>query len=152
MSGLRWLQLSEEELDEFLGDGGTGVLSFSAGHDEPPFSLPVSYGYLGDTGHFHYRLAVPEDSSKERYLDRPVSFVVHDHTDDAPLLDDEHGPVRPELDADGLHERGADGVLEVEPVGERGGGPEAGRGVGGLGGGREGGPEEEGRGGEESHG
>ena len=82
MSGLRWLQLSEEELDEFLGDGGTGVLSFSAGHDEPPFSLPVSYGYLGDTGHFHYRLAVPEDSSKERYLDRPVSFVVHDRTDD----------------------------------------------------------------------
>ncbi|WP_029601662.1 pyridoxamine 5'-phosphate oxidase family protein [Halococcus hamelinensis] len=82
MSGLRWLQMSEEELDEFLGDGGTGILSFSTGSDEPPLSLPVSYGYLADTGRFHYRLAIPEDSSKERYLDRPVSFVVHDHTDE----------------------------------------------------------------------
>ena len=81
MSGLRWIQLSEAELSEFLGDGGTGVLSFSTDGDEPPFTLPVSYGYLADTGRFHYRLAIPDGSTKEQYVDRPVSFVVHDETE-----------------------------------------------------------------------
>ncbi|EMA56093.1 pyridoxamine 5'-phosphate oxidase family protein [Halococcus thailandensis] len=82
MSGFRWLQLSDEELDTFLGNGGTGTLSFSTSSDEPPFSLPVSYGYDADIVHFHYRLALPSDSTKEKYIDRPVSFVTHSHTND----------------------------------------------------------------------
>ena len=82
MSDLRWLQLTADELDAFLGDGGTGVLSFSTAIEDPPYTVPVSYGYSGDTGHLHFRLALPEGSTKGELLDRPVSFVTHGHTDE----------------------------------------------------------------------
>ncbi|MHC3439451.1 hypothetical protein ACYJ1Y_15520 [Natrialbaceae archaeon A-gly3] len=38
MQGLRWLQMTREEIDDFLGEGGTGVLSFGSGADESPAS------------------------------------------------------------------------------------------------------------------
>ena len=82
MSGFRWLRLSDGEMSAFLGNGGTGTLSFSTSSDEPPFSLPVSYGYDADTAHFHYRLALSADGTKGQYLDRPVTFVTHRRTDD----------------------------------------------------------------------
>lgn len=81
MEGLRWVQLSDSELDEFLGTGGTGVLSFSTEAAEPPFSLPVSYGYDADGGSFYFKLAFPPDSGKADVVDRPVTFVVHARTD-----------------------------------------------------------------------
>ncbi|WP_135851333.1 pyridoxamine 5'-phosphate oxidase family protein [Halorussus salinus] len=80
MEGLRWVQLSDEERDDFLGNGGTGTLSFSTENDEPPFSLPVSYGY--DAGSFYFRLAFPDDSAKTEVVENPVSFVTHARTDD----------------------------------------------------------------------
>jgi len=81
MQGLRWVQLREQELKDFLGDGGTGTLSFSTEIEEPPFSLPVSYGYDGD-GHFYFRLSFPENSGKTDLLDNEVTFVTHARTDD----------------------------------------------------------------------
>lgn len=81
MQGLRWVQLSDAERDEFLGTGGTGVISFATPSDEPPFSLPVSYGYYGDTTSIYFRLAVPENSRKPELIDNPVSFVVHHETE-----------------------------------------------------------------------
>ncbi len=81
MQELRWLQMSEEEMNEFLGRGGTGVISFSTDPDEPPISIPVSYGYSADVKRFYYRLSFPRDSRKEDLVDRPVSFVTHDRTD-----------------------------------------------------------------------
>lgn len=80
MEGLRWVQLSEQERDDFLGDGGTGTLSFSTDGDRPPFSLPVSYGY--DAGSFYFRLAFPDDSGKKQVVDNPVAFVTHARTDE----------------------------------------------------------------------
>lgn len=82
MGSLRWVQMSDEELNAFLGRGGTGVISFSTGADEPPFSIPVSYGYTADSMAFYYRLAFPPGSGKEAVLDSPVSFVTHDRTDE----------------------------------------------------------------------
>jgi nitroimidazol reductase NimA-like FMN-containing flavoprotein (pyridoxamine 5'-phosphate oxidase superfamily) len=82
MEGLRWVQLSGDELDEFLGDGGTGTLSFSTELEDPPFSLPVSYGYDADSGNFYFRLFFPPESGKEDLLDNAVSFVTHRQTDD----------------------------------------------------------------------
>ncbi len=82
MQGIRLVQMAEGELNEFLGRGGTGVLSFSTGGDDPPFSLPVSYGYNADSGSLYYRLASPPDSGKADVLGRAVSFVAHAHTDD----------------------------------------------------------------------
>ena len=80
MQGLRWVQLSDRELDDFLGTGGTGVLSFGTDGDDPPFSIPVSYGY--DAGSFYFRLAFPPNSGKESVVDNPVAFVAHRETDD----------------------------------------------------------------------
>lgn len=81
MGTLRWPQLTDDEMDEFLGRGGVGVLSFSVAADESPYSLPVSYGYDADTEHVHFRLAFPPDSGKEDIVDQPVSFVTYDQTD-----------------------------------------------------------------------
>lgn len=81
MQDPRWLQLSEDEMNEFLGRGGTGVISFATDPDEPPVSIPVSYGYSADVTRFYYRLSVPQGSRKEDLVDNPVSFVTHDETD-----------------------------------------------------------------------
>lgn len=81
MQGLRWVQLSDDERNEFLGTGGTGVLSFATPGEEPPFSLPVSYGYFADTTSIYFRLSVPEGSRKPDLVDNPISFVVHRETE-----------------------------------------------------------------------
>ncbi|XVH33527.1 pyridoxamine 5'-phosphate oxidase family protein (plasmid) [Haloferacaceae archaeon DSL9] len=82
MEGLRWITLSDEERDEFLGNGGTGVISFATSTDEPPFSLPVSYGYYADLETFYFQFAFLPDSGKEGAVDEPVTFVVHADTDE----------------------------------------------------------------------
>ena len=82
MTGLRWLRMSDAELNDFLGNGGTGVISFSTGKGESPYSLPVSYGYDADSGHFHFQLGITPDSDKGEFFDRKVSFVAFEETDD----------------------------------------------------------------------
>ncbi|AGB39879.1 pyridoxamine 5'-phosphate oxidase family protein [Natronococcus occultus] len=82
MQGLRWLQMSADEIDEFLGQGGIGVVSFPSGAENPPVSIPVSYGYNPDERAFYYRLSVPQGSRKADLIDRSVSFVVHRETDE----------------------------------------------------------------------
>ncbi len=75
-------QMDDEERDEFLTTGGTGVVSFPAGSDEAPYSLPVSYGYDAAEGHFYFRLAMGSDSDKSEFVGRPISFVTYDQTDE----------------------------------------------------------------------
>ncbi|QCW05096.1 pyridoxamine 5'-phosphate oxidase family protein [Natrinema pallidum] len=82
MQNLRWLRMSEDEINEFLGRGGTGVISFATEPDEPPVSIPVSYGYSAEVERFYYRLSFPQDSRKEALVDGHVSFVTHRETDD----------------------------------------------------------------------
>ncbi|WP_254763578.1 pyridoxamine 5'-phosphate oxidase family protein [Natrinema marinum] len=81
MQGLRWLTLTDEEMAEFLGRGGTGVISFATDPDEPPVSIPVSYGYNADERVFYYQLSFPRDSRKGALVDRPASFVTYGETD-----------------------------------------------------------------------
>jgi len=80
--GLRWVQLSEQERNDFLRDGGVGVLSFATEIEEPPASIPVSYGFSTDTDNFYFRLSFPPGTSKGRVIDNPVSFVTYDETDE----------------------------------------------------------------------
>lgn len=82
MQELRWLQMTTDEIDDFLGTGGTGVLSFGAGTDESPASIPVSYGYNADIQTFYYRLSIPEGGKRETLVDRPVTFVTYEEIDD----------------------------------------------------------------------
>ena len=81
MEGLRWLQLTDDELHEFLGRGGTGVLSFTTEPDRPPVSIPVSYGFDADEEAFYFQLSFTRESRKADLVDEQVSFVVHRETD-----------------------------------------------------------------------
>lgn len=80
MTGIRWIKMTDEEIDDLLGQGGTGVISFATEPTEPPLSFPVSYGYDRETSVFYFRLAFPVDSHKEDAIDDAVSFVVHRET------------------------------------------------------------------------
>ncbi|MHB9285915.1 pyridoxamine 5'-phosphate oxidase family protein [Halobacteriales archaeon Cl-PHB] len=79
------VELDRDEVDEFLGDGGTGVLSFAAGVDQSPYTLPVSYGYDANDRTFYLRLGFVDGSQKRDYVEdsRPVSLAVHDETADS---------------------------------------------------------------------
>ncbi|WIV66083.1 pyridoxamine 5'-phosphate oxidase family protein [Natrialbaceae archaeon AArc-T1-2] len=81
MQELRWVQMSDAEIDEFLGQGGTGVISFAAGTDDPPVTVPISYGYNEDVSTLYYRLSVPPDSKKAKLIDSNVTFVTYEKTD-----------------------------------------------------------------------
>ncbi|WP_336036671.1 pyridoxamine 5'-phosphate oxidase family protein [Halobacterium yunchengense] len=79
MADTRTVELSREDVDAFLGAGGTGVISFPG---DPPHSLPVSYGYDAQEGWFYFRLAYQPDSQKPDYDAGTVSFVTYDETED----------------------------------------------------------------------
>lgn len=81
MSADRGTEMDEAELAEFLDDGGTGVLSFAAETGEPPYAIPLSYGYDQVEGELYLRLAVGTGGEKEAHLDAPVSFVTYDRED-----------------------------------------------------------------------
>lgn len=81
MAAIDAVELSDDERDAFLGRGGTGVLSFASPADEPPHSIPVSYGYDAIEETFYFRLAVDEDSEKGDLPGRPVTFVVYGRDD-----------------------------------------------------------------------
>ncbi len=78
MQGLRWVQMTDEELNDFLGIGGTGVISFSTPDSDPPFTLPISYGYYAETRSLYFRFAFPPGSEKEALLHDPISFVTYE--------------------------------------------------------------------------
>lgn len=74
--------MNPDERDAFLGTGGTGVISFATTGDEPPHSIPISYGYDGGEVTFYFRLAVDADSDKGDVANRAVSFVTYGRADD----------------------------------------------------------------------
>ncbi|SHG94728.1 pyridoxamine 5'-phosphate oxidase family protein [Halobaculum gomorrense] len=84
MSAPDAVTMDDAERDEFLGSGGVGVLSLGSGDggtDDPPHSVPVSYGYDERETTFYFRLAVGGDSRKPPLDDRAVTFVSYDTVD-----------------------------------------------------------------------
>jgi hypothetical protein len=73
--------MTAAERDEFLGTGGTGVLSYARGSGEPPYAVPVSYGYDAEESTFYFRLAVGPKTEKHDLAGRQVTFVTHRETD-----------------------------------------------------------------------
>lgn len=82
MVGLRWTRLAEKERDEFLGDGGTGVIAFVDHPEVPPAAFPVSYGYAADSGNFYFRLSFPVGTKKDEFVAQPMTFVTYDKTEE----------------------------------------------------------------------
>lgn len=81
MDNTESVTMGEAERDEFLGAGGTGVLSYARGADDPPYAVPVSYGYDAAEETFYFRLAVGPGGEKSDLADRAVTFVTHGETD-----------------------------------------------------------------------
>ncbi|WP_276259856.1 pyridoxamine 5'-phosphate oxidase family protein [Haloglomus litoreum] len=73
--------MDDEERDAFLGTGGTGVISYAREGDEPPYAVPVSYGYDAAEETFYFRLAVGPGGEKSDLAGRMVTFVTHGETD-----------------------------------------------------------------------
>ena len=67
MEDIRSVRMNENERDEFLDRGGTGVISFDTPDDDAPYSRPVSYGYDAETGN----LALLKSSASDTF--GPVS-------------------------------------------------------------------------------
>ncbi len=82
MGDIESVRMDDEERDEFLTSGGTGVISFPTGTDASPYSVPVSYGYDATDVHFYFRLAVGQGAERDEIIDRPMTFVTYDYTDD----------------------------------------------------------------------
>ena len=82
MSNTASTEMEQEERDEQLRSGGTGVISFCTADDGPPHSVPVSYGYDAAETTFYFRLAAEADSSKREIAESNVTFVVYGQRDD----------------------------------------------------------------------
>ncbi|MFP8956653.1 pyridoxamine 5'-phosphate oxidase family protein [Natrialbaceae archaeon A-CW3] len=91
MSRIEIAELEDDELQSVLGTGGTGVLSFSTKGDEPPRTIPVSYGYDPVESTLYFRLATSPDHPPKTLDDHAVSFVAYD-TDDAKSENGESAP------------------------------------------------------------
>uniref|UniRef100_UPI00366C443D pyridoxamine 5'-phosphate oxidase family protein n=1 Tax=Cryptosporangium minutisporangium TaxID=113569 RepID=UPI00366C443D len=89
------MNLPEAERNEFLGNGGTGVLAFGTGPDESPTAFPVSYGYAAEAERFYFRLSFSSGTSKEDVIDNPVTLTVYDETDEGWRSVVASGPLEP---------------------------------------------------------
>lgn len=76
------ITMDNSECDTLLDTATTGVLSLSSPPDEPPHSIPVSYGYDTVESVLYFRLAEDPDSEKGSLDERAVSFVVHGRHDE----------------------------------------------------------------------
>jgi len=71
------IQLSDSEIDAFLDRVDTGVLSLSTPADEPPHSVPVSFGYNAAQTAFYFRIADLPPEEKGELDNRTVTFVTY---------------------------------------------------------------------------
>lgn len=107
-------EMEATERDEFLGVGGTGVISFSTAERSPPYSLPVSYGYDAIEETFYFRLASESDSGKGDIVDRPVTFVTHSQDDDDQWKSVVAKGTLESVEMDGISTQTLDGLQRVE--------------------------------------
>lgn len=59
-------EMTDAEIDAFLGDHETGVLSLA--RENEPYAIPISYGFDASTRTFYMRLVSTPESEKRRFL------------------------------------------------------------------------------------
>ncbi|MFB6122213.1 MAG: pyridoxamine 5'-phosphate oxidase family protein [Haloferacaceae archaeon] len=80
MSDSRRVEMSDAEVDDFLGRRGTCVLALA--NDDTPYAVPVSYGYVPDASRFYLRLGSTDGGEKRAFVEPSARarIVVHDRT------------------------------------------------------------------------
>lgn len=75
-------EMSADEIDAFLSENETGVLSLARA--EEPYAIPISYGYDSDARTFYLRLVSQPDSKKRQFLSTSpdAHLVIYDETAD----------------------------------------------------------------------
>lgn len=73
--------MGDAEIDEFLGEHETGVLSLARTDD--PYAIPISYGYDENEREFYMRLVSTPESEKREFLESSPAarLVVYDERD-----------------------------------------------------------------------
>ncbi|WP_458209306.1 pyridoxamine 5'-phosphate oxidase family protein [Haladaptatus sp. NG-SE-30] len=81
MNDHRAVQMDADGITDFLGRGGSGVLSLAK--DDAPYSIPVSYGYDASSRRFFIRLGFTGESEKRAYLNASemARLVVYGQTE-----------------------------------------------------------------------
>lgn len=82
MTETRAVAMDDVEIREFLGTGGTGVISFA--RENEPYAIPLSYGFDPAGPAFYVRLGYAPDSEKRAFAEGAsrVSFVVSRETEE----------------------------------------------------------------------
>jgi len=80
-------EMSAAEIDSFLSNHETGVLSLARA--ESPYAIPISYGYDADSHTFYFRLVSTPESEKRAFLDSEpeARIVVYDENDEGTLYE-----------------------------------------------------------------
>ena len=75
MSLAQETEMSASEIDDFLSDNETGVLSLARSNE--PYAIPISYGYDADSRTFYMRLvSTPDSEKREFHSSSPVTRLV----------------------------------------------------------------------------
>ena len=74
-------EMTNAEIDEFLGHRETGVLSLA--RDDDPYAIPISYGYDGENRDLYMRLVSTPESEKRAFLESTphCKLVIYDEND-----------------------------------------------------------------------
>ena len=74
-------EMTDEEIDDFLGEHETGVLSLA--RTDEPYAIPISYGYDEENREVYMRLVSTPESEKREFLDSSpdARLVVYDEAD-----------------------------------------------------------------------
>ncbi len=74
-------EMTDAEVDEFLGHRETGVLSLARADD--PYAIPISYGFDEENRVFYMRLVSTPDSEKRSFLEStPLArLVIYDEAE-----------------------------------------------------------------------
>jgi len=83
MSLAQETEMSTSQIDDFLSETETGVLSLAM--DNEPYSIPISYGYDASTQTFYLRLVSSLGSEKRKFLSSSPDcrIVVYDENSTA---------------------------------------------------------------------
>jgi hypothetical protein len=80
MSDSRRVEMSDAEIDDFLGKRGTCVLALA--DDDTPYAVPISYGYVPEASRFYLRLGATDDGEKRQFVESAARarVVTYDRT------------------------------------------------------------------------